>query len=349
MAIIKNNGATIPYQLRPRKAIERNIFIDLLKKIGASNKINFEDYRYVGFGAAYLEDFKQMHIELGIVTMDCIEMDKNAFSRQIFNNPYYFVTPYNISSTEYIDQCLNTDKNQIFWLDYTMPKMLKQQLTEIDILCSKLAPFDIVKFTFNSQLASFINSNHIHLSKKDLRYCHESDFKIILQFLKEHPTFNKYLPEDIKVSDIPKFDAIIRAMAVRAVNRGLLNENSGLKFQHLTAFTYADGQEMTTVTGIVCSDEEFAELLEQSKLQIWPFYNNANTGLEFIEAVEITVPDMTVSERIEIDKKIPSQDLVLVANQLAFKYGTNMDEHIRLIKGYHTFYKYLPYFSKVIY
>lgn len=347
MRKLKISGATIPYQLRPRKAIERNLFVDLLKRLTSFNKITFNNYVYVGFGAAYLEDFKQMHIELGIIDMECIEMDLNAFTRQKFNNPYHFVNIYNVSSTEYIDQSLKAEKNQIIWLDYSMPKMLRQQLTDIEMLCIKLKALDIVKFTFNSNLKSFISTHQVKNNKGN--WCSEIEIKTILQFLKKDDTFYKYLPEDVQEVNIFKFDTVLRAMAVRAINRGLSLSGKNLKFHHLTAFTYADGQEMTTITGIISNDEDFSELIYQSKLQEWPFYRNEESDSEIIESVEIAVPDMTVSERIMIDKKIPSEDIETVAKELVFTYGTDMDEHIYLLKGYHTFYKYLPYFSKVIY
>jgi hypothetical protein len=347
MAKSKFSGATIPYQLRPRKAIERNIFVDLLKKIGAYGKIDFQKYRYVGFGAAYLEDFKHMHIELGIVLMDCIEMGKNAYTRQIFNNPYYFVDSYNVTSTDYINQDFKFDKNQIIWLDYTAPKMLRQQLTDIEMLCAKLSSLDIVKFTFNSKLSSFISSHHVKNGKGHT--CNEFEYKTIFHFIKNDETFKKYLPEGIKVPDISNFDSVIRAMALRAVNRGLSLGGKDLKFHHIAAFSYADGQEMTTLTGILCSDSEFSELFDQCKLHDWPFYNNQVSGSEMIVAIEIAVPDMTISERMEIDKKIPAPNIDTIAKELAFYYGENMNEHIHLIKGYHAFYRYLPHFSKVIY
>lgn len=351
----KISGATIPYQLRPRKAIERNIFVDLLKRLSSYNKIDFQKYRYVGFGAAYLEDFKQMHLELGIITMDCIEMDENAYTRQIFNNPYYFVNSYNASSTEYIDCDIKYDKNQIIWLDFTSPGLLRQQLSDIEMLCSKLGELDIIKFTFNSNFASFISSHHIKNTEVEFNnlteypLCSVTDLKNILRFLKDDPTLNIYLPEEIDQRDLMQFDKVIRAMAVRAIKRGLKQSVSHLNFQHLTAFTYADGQKMTTISGIISSDDEFNAILSQNKIREWPFYNNGEGSSEFMNAIKIAVPDMTVAERIEIDKKIPSQEIEKIAEGLNFFYGGDLKEHVELIKGYHTFYKYLPYFSKVIY
>jgi hypothetical protein len=343
----KITGATIPYQLRPHKAIERNLFINLLKKIDSYKNIDLRNYRYVGFGAAFLEDFKLLHLDIGIQDMDCIEMDESAYSRQLFNNPYYFVNIHNLSSTKYIDEEFKFDKNQIVWLDYAMPKQLRQQLKDIELISAKMTKLDILKVTFNAKVASFISSHFIKNEKGS--NCRETDYKIILKFLKDDPSYQLYLPDNIQVKDLLDFSAVVRAMAVRAVERGLSGGSKGLKYQHISSFLYADGQEMTTMTGIIATDEEFEQILLESKLGDWEFYKKNSFSSEFIAPVEISVPAMTVSERIEIDRKIPSKDIKELAKSLIFSYGTNEDEHVQLIEGYHKFYKYLPYYSKVIY
>jgi hypothetical protein len=344
---VKITGATIPYQLRPHKAIERNLFIDLLKKLDSSNSIILKDYRYVGFGAAFLEDFKLLHLEIDICDMDCIEMDEFAYSRQLFNNPYYFVNIHNLSSTKYIDDEFKFDKNQVIWLDYAMPRYLRQQLKDIELVAAKVTNLDVLKFTFNAKLGSFISSHYIKNDKGHL--CKEMDYKTILKFLKDDPTYQLYLPDNIEVKDLLDFSSVIRAMAIRAINRGILAGKGNLKFQHIASFLYADGQEMTTITGIISSDEEFNQILEDSKLSSWKFYLGNPRDSEFISPIEISVPAMTISERVEIDRKIPTADIMQLANDMSFFYGTNEEEHRQLMEGYITFYKYLPYYSKVIY
>jgi hypothetical protein len=91
MASDQTTQHTIPYQLRHHKAIDRSLFVNLLRKLDRYININVSEYRYVGFGAPFLEDFKSMHVEFGITKMDCIEYNQNAYSRQEFNNPYSFV------------------------------------------------------------------------------------------------------------------------------------------------------------------------------------------------------------------------------------------------------------------
>jgi hypothetical protein len=344
MARLKITGATIPYQLRPHKAIERNLFISLLRILDIPSILDLKKYRYVGFGAAFLEDFKLIHIEIGIENMDCIEIDFFAYSRQCFNNPYPFIDIFNLSSTEYIvGREFKYDRSQIIWLDFAKPKEFRQQLMDIELLAEKVSSLDILKFTFNCQLSSFISSNKIK--------CSELDCDKIIAFLKNDATYQLYLPEKIGSKDIMfNFSGVLRAMAVRAINRGLSKGNNGLIYNHITAFSYTDGQEMTTMTGVITKEEEFQLILNQSKLAEWEFYSPASKYSEYIAPNEIVVPAMTVSERIEIDKKMHSiSDISKFAKSLDFLYGTDESEHLILINGYHRFYKYLPYYSKVIY
>lgn len=343
MSKAKITGATIPYHLRPHKAIERNLFIALLKILDGSSQIDLKKYKYVGFGAAFLEDFKLFHIELGITDMDCIEIDFSAYSRQCFNNPYHFLNIYNKKSTDYITEfTFKSDTNQIIWLDYAAPKDLRQQLVDLELIAEKLSALDILKFTFNAQIGSFIDSNQVG--------CAVTDANSVKEFLKNDPTYQLYIPENITNRDILKnFSGVVRAMGIRAINRGLAKANKNLTFNHLSAFLYADGQTMTTICGLITGQTDFCKIMEQTKIETWEFYQSSPIGTEFIDAHHIAVPAMTVLERIEIDKKIPASNISDMAKSLDFLYGTTQNEHVTLIEGYYKYYKYLPYYSKVIY
>lgn len=339
----KGSASTIPYQLRPHKAIERNLFVAILRKLETINDINLGKYRYVGFGAPFLEDFKIMHLDCGIVDMHCIEYDKHAHSRQLFNNPYRFLKLYEYSSTSYVTSSdFKQDKNQIIWFDFASPKEFAQQLIDIELLCEKVGKLDILKFTFNSQVLSFVSSHHI-------KKCSPPDGARILKFLQNDPTLQNYVPENTSGNQIiENFASVVRAMGLRAIKRGLAKADSKYVFNHIASFNYADGQHMTTITGIIETKENFSKIAKQSGLAEWEFFQSENED-EFITGNEIAVPAMTISERIEIDKKIPAKSTKEIINNLSFLYGTTQDEHEKLIEGYCRYYKFLPYYSKVTY
>ena len=341
--MIVKNAYTIPYHLRPLKAIERNLFVTLLKKIDNHGSIDLSDYRYVGFGAPFLEDFKLMHLEFGIFDMDCIEYEYYPFSRQAFNNPFNFVKLYHESCTDYINSGdFKQDKNQIVWLDFASPREFRQQLFDVELISAKLADMDIVKLTFNANDTSVVSSNQI-------KKCSPPDYAKILDFFKKDQTYKTYVPATIRSADfIHDFSVLIRSMAINAVRRGLATQGNDLEFNHLTSFSYADGQMMTTITGLICSKEKFDALKVGSGISKWEFFQD-ELASPFITSNEIVVPVMTISERMAIDKLIPLPSAKEMAEQIDFFYGSNEDEHLRLLDGYRRYYKYLPHYSKVTY
>lgn len=345
----RNRGTMIAYQLRPRKAIERNLFLSMLRRLDRHSKIDLENYRYVGFGAAFLEDFKALHAEFGIIKMDCIEADSFAQSRQNFNNPYEFIKLFSKTSTQYITEGdFKQDCSQIIWWDYVEPKSLRQQLKDIELTGQKVSDLDILKFTFNAELESFANTHKKHSTYKLIAF-RIVDSKEVLHFLQNDATYKTYLPDTITEKNIEEdFSAVIRAMAIRALKRGLKESNPNLEFHHLAAFTYADGATMTTLTGVVCIKENFKNILDDSGLNKWEFYQG-DTENEIIPSAYIEVPVMTIPERVEIDKRIHFEDPETIAKGLTFYYGNSIEEHIEYILGYCKFYRYLPYYSRVIY
>ena len=346
----KVTGSTIAYQLRPHKAIERNLFITLLKKLDRVAGIDLEKYRYVGFGAAFLEDFKILHSEFGIKKMDCVEMDEYAYNRQLFNNPFNFIKLYNMKSTDYItDSSFKQDLNQIIWWDFASPKYLKESLNDVELTAEKVSRFDILKFTFNAEINGFVSAYRKEWKKMG----HPNsaiDFKEVLNYIESDAAFKNFLPDGLKWEDINSdFSAVIRAFVIRAVKRGLSKTEEDLDFLPLCSFDYADGQLMTTITGIICKKDEFKKIISEAGLKNWEFHQKDFVN-ELIPAAGIKVPVMTVPERAEIDKKIHrNKDPKKLAEKLKFQYGTSLDEHVEFIVGYCKYYRFLPYYSKVIF
>lgn len=294
----KVSGATLAYHLRHHKAIERNLFLSLLKQLNNVSEIKIKDYRYVGFGAAFLEDFKVLHSEFGISHMHCIEANKFVQTRQRFNKPYDFIELFPKTSTEYItSNDFKQNMNQIIWWDFAMPKQIRQQLKDAEFTGDKLGNLDILKFTFN------IEPHNFQPIRNSTKY-RAIDYKKALSILKEDATFRRYLPETITQNHLEQdLSVVLRAMCMRAVRRTLKQSNPDLEFYHLASFTYADGQRMTTLTGIICRPDELQEILSESGLLTWDFYKPDSED-EIITATDIAVPVMTIAERVEIDKRV---------------------------------------------
>ena len=49
-------GSSLPYRLRPNKAVDRELFLSLLMRLAPA--LSLEKYHYVGLGGPFLEDFR---------------------------------------------------------------------------------------------------------------------------------------------------------------------------------------------------------------------------------------------------------------------------------------------------
>lgn len=327
------SGESLAYQLRPNKAVDRNLLIDLLNKL--NRVVNISDYSYFGFGGPFLEDFKLMHTHLRIGKMTSIEESKDVYLRQGFNSPFNTdcITLLNKTSSDFIESESFDGKN-IVWLDYVSPKDRGQQLKEINYLVTKLSKGNILKITLNANPSSIGGTKTQH---KDL---HE----VRLERLES--TLNEYFPSATKAEDLipSRFGKVIFEALELAIMKGMCGKPKEY-FQVLSAFLYKDGgHEMLTVTGILLDDdqEKITEFFNETRLKNWPL------GLfEWSVPKQINVPELSVKERIHIDELLPTDDSNAIKKSLGYSIGNDVEMDL-LIQNYITYYRLYPLFSRVV-
>ena len=84
---------SVPYELRPRKQIERRMIVDALMRLSACG-FAIRDYHYVGMGSIFFVDFILFHKIAGIRKMLSVEADEEISRRIKFNKPYANVDTY---------------------------------------------------------------------------------------------------------------------------------------------------------------------------------------------------------------------------------------------------------------
>ena len=117
------------YHLRPNKYVDRCLFVNTLDRL--STILSLQDHRYIGFGSFLFDDFKLMHDRLNISSMISLECNQIIYDRANFNVPYNCISIINQSSTDFISSENWGEKNSIIWLDYTSPKDLGQQFSDL--------------------------------------------------------------------------------------------------------------------------------------------------------------------------------------------------------------------------
>ena len=319
------SGAGLPYHLRPAKAIDRALFVDLLARVGRA--FNISDYTYIGLGGPFLEDFKSIHTSLRIRRMKSVELSSNTYKRQEFNRPYSSIELLNKTTGDFIES-YDFDEPVIIWLDYTSPSDLGSQLAELRRLVSKLKNGDVFKITLNANPAALGNPPQ-GVSVHEFR------------FERACERLGDYRPSSFSTGDLAfaRFpEALLEAVEL-AAKKGL-EAARGNVVEFLSAFRYADGQQMVTVTGIVLSKAQVPPFFALSRLQSWPYYWNGGGKVD-----SISVPVLSAKERNYIESRLPEvEDPLQIAADLGFIVGDDPQELANFIK----YYRQYPTYSRMV-
>lgn len=327
------NAQTLPYHLRPNKAVERSLFMDLLTMINAYRRIS--DYAYIGLGGPFLEDFKNIHESFEIKKMISIEMSESVYKRQLFNAPVNCIDCMIKISGEFIDDYLS-EGNAIFWLDYSDPREILSQLDEIRRLIAKLIPGDIVKITLNSNPDAFLGRPRWLSGIKRWKQKRAVNEFRLSEFEKRLP---EYFPEGTTLNMMeegPYATVLCKAVEI-ALKKGLQGVPRKV-FQPLALFIYADSKRspMLTATGILLEESEVVDFFTRTNIRSWKF-----AKLDWGAPLEIKVPQLSIRERLCIDSMLPEYSGETIYRMFDYIDRGELENYIR-------YYRHYPYFSKVL-
>lgn len=334
------SGGSVPYHLRQNKAVERGVFVDTLLRVGRCTPSALQTYRYIGFAGPFSEDFKLAHAQLGISNFVSLEIDEQVHLRQQWNAPLKGIQYLKQSSGDFIDT-YDADHPSVVWLDYADPKKVEAQLNEVQALVSKLADYDVLKVT--------LNASHGALGHDP----NNSENTIQKRIERARQRLGKFLPDGLEVTaeDVDRlgFPSLLLKAVEIAVKRGMQG-NASSRFQLLTTFTYADSEhKILTVCGLILPDSEVTSFLRQSGIAKWGLAIT-KWGAHRTVPIDIAVPEMSLRERLYVDQQLPRRSAPRVLmKRLGFQLGGKVEaDTIKALGSYSTFYRYFPYFSKMI-
>lgn len=327
-----NTGGQLPYQLRPNKAVERLLFLDLLRRLDSVLQLA-AGYSYVGFGGPQMEDFRLLHEVFPKMKMLSLERERDVLKRQRFNGPHTNVRCKLQSSGEFV--LTVTDKRKlVVWLDYTEASERSAQVAEFQTLLQNLQSRSIIKITLNASPASLGGNpgqKGVHASRLD-------------DFLSE---FGRCFPNGLAEEAMAEenFPAAMLTVVDYAA-REALSGRRDWRFQPLTTAVYADSkQQMLTVTGIVGPRLDISGILTVSQLADWDFGRLSWED----PVVRIRVPELTMKERIFINQLLPKleTDVAAIQKRLGFRLDDDDDASRAKLRDYVTFQRHYPFWGKV--
>lgn len=332
------SGADIPYQLRPNKHVERQLFWELLEHIDRFNSI--QDAAYISMGGRFLEDFKQIHAKFGTKKLLSIESDFVVHERQVFNKPIGALICRRMTSGELVTDFERiTDelkaKNYIVWLDYASSKERLAQLGEFESLVKKLAVNDVVKITMNASLRT--------LGEQKIGESHEDFQKHAFDKLRSK--LGTYFPNaaGLDHNNITG-DGVSEILMAAIKNAALagISSSSSISVRPLSAFLYNDGfHDMLTVTCILLDKSKQADFLASTRLETWQF-----TTPDWSTPIKIFIPDLSLKERIAIDGNLFGKPDDEVHSELTFSFNENRSISFEIFQNYVTHYRRYPGFFR---
>lgn len=326
-------GSSLPYRLRPNKAVDRELFLSLLVRLAP--ELGLEKYHYVGLGGPFLEDFRLLHARLGIAKMTCIEVEDQVHKRQVFNKPIASIECVHKTLDTYLDET-DFESPAIIWLDYTEPKDITKQIERFASTIGAVPVGSILRVTLNANPTSLGTPAPQELSVE----------------VEEEATEDRALKPTIQEWRLARFKARLGTlfpsglgpdgMTFKAYGPSLLRtlklavDNEALSFPDrriiwALATHYADGQAMVTAALVIAPmDNARVEDLVSS----WEFFTTTDAPHR------LDLPALSTLERLTMESNDDAK------TRLGFELPTS-DMGTDPFEVFKKFYRIYPHFSRV--
>jgi hypothetical protein len=330
---------SIPYHLRSHKSVDRRLFIDLLARYERWRAV--DDHVYFSMGAYALEDHKLAHRILGITKLIAFDRNEKIVARQKFNRPIETCRCITKSSGEMVAdpdgialECgFSSHSGFIFWLDYTEPKKIGEQVREFQSLLDKLSPGDVIRVTVNANPMDSLDEDKASDEKKVERK--EERMKRQLARLKS--LISDFLPPESSFEDMTLDGLPLRlSQAFSSAASKSIPPNSRVKFCPLSIVRYADTTQMLSITGVLVEKKEEDRMKAALSLKDWALYSS-----DWTEIHQLVVPALTLRERLFLEREVCSKSEQELLSELEFFKGSNIDLS-QFISSYKKYYRFYP-------
>jgi len=287
-----SNAFSIPYKLRPNKAVDRELFIALLVRLAATLKV--ENYRYIGLGGPFLEDFRLIHARLGINEMVCVEVEESVHKRQMFNRPIPSIECIHQKLEDYLDST-EFEKPVIIWFDYTDPREMTEQIERFAQTIGVVPQNSILKITLNASPSTLGEPKQNEISASVGGQAVQE-----WRLARFQEKLGGLFPSGLKAEGMTykNFGESVLTALYLAVERIMLSF-SDREARWALATHYADGQPMVTATLVVVSrgDHSIERLLGD-----WCYSSSPRAPLK------LDIPILSTIERLTMESTPDSKE-----------------------------------------
>ena len=312
-------GSSLPYRLRPNKAVDRELFLALLARLAPF--LDLEGHHYIGLGGPFLEDFRLVHARLGLGRLTSIEAEEEVHKRQVFNRPIGSVECVHSTLEDYLDSH-DFAEPVIIWFDYTDPKTVFDQIRRFALTIGVVP--------LNSVLRITLNANPSSLGKPTGNLSEDALWDWRLKVFRQR--LGSLVPSDLPASgmETQRFGpSVLRALFLAVEKEELSHPDRKVVWALSTH--YADGQPMVTAAMVVCAaDDGRIEPLVKG----WTFQSPP------LQPLRIDLPALSTLERLTMESNGDARA------KLGFELpeSTLGEDPFEVFKR---FYRVYPHFSRV--
>jgi len=309
----------VQYEFRPAKQVERRMLIHTLQSLMAAG-FPINDYKYTGLGSIYFVDFIMFHRYLGIRKFLSVEESTEIARRVDFNRPYACVDVEIGDIADFIP-LLSPGIQHILWLDFD--RLLTEEiLCAVHLAAAQLSPGSVLLVTVDVEPPG---SPEDGLSKWNPRTWKKYFMDEAKRYIWSKASVSDFTRERLPSTNARLIDA--------AISKGLLGR-TGTTFFPLFNFTYADGNRMLSVGGMVVTEVERRKLSSLDRETLY-FLRSSLT----VEPYEIIVPKVTRKERLYLDRMMPCIDGWV---------PEDFELEPEKVAAYRSIYKYYPAYTEML-
>ena len=331
------SGDDIPYQLRPNKFIDRQMFMDLLARIVIP--VGPDKYAYISMGGRHLRDHYSVYKQLGITSLIAFDIDENIVLRQRANAPIDRAVCETMPASDVpsrldsLPSIFPDVSNVIVWLDYTDPNQRLSQFQEMVQVAERLQPGDVLRITFNASNQN-LDGERGRAVWKEEGYDSPGTFR--LKRLRDQ--LGQFVPANLEVIEDTDLPSVLCQCVGLALAASEANNTASL-LRPVLLTSYQDGQRMVTATCVATN--KAGELPREGQLQAWGFLPGG-----WADVVEIEAPDLSLKEKLTIDSLIssPPQE---ISTALGFLLAANADRSNKAIASYQKLHRFYPSFHNI--
>lgn len=328
-----STGSSLPYRLRPNKAVDRELFLSLLLRLAPA--LSLARYHYVGLGGPFLEDFRLVHARLGIGRMTCVESEEAVHKRQKFNQPIPSMECLYSTLEDYLDGH-DFATPAIVWFDYTDPRSVTTQIQRFSRTIGTVPLGSVLRVTLNANPETLGKPDPSEISVEVADESSEDraqkpttqEWRLTRFRERLGPLFPNGMTPDA-MTHRNYGPSLLRVLKL-AVEREVLNL-SDRRIVWALATHYKDGQAMVTTTLVVCAPDDVAT---EQLVKGWEFYSTTDAPHR------LDLPALSTLERLTLESNYDARE------KLGFDLPqSDMGENP--FDTFKKFYRIYPHFSRV--